>query len=484
MLLLDWIPDKTSSVPLYIQIKEYIRTNIENGRWTVGMKIPTQRYLAEKYGVNRSTVVTAIEELIGEGLLEGKSGSGTRVANNSWSLLSALRPPNWSVYVDNGIHYPNLSTIQKINQLEFQPHIQRLGTGEMSPSLFPSAMMKQILQTVSQQVTSLGYEEPKGSLGLRKEISRYLATKGLNVDPSSVLIVSGALQAIQLIAIGILKKGSTILHERPSYLYSLHVFQSAGMNLQGIPMDSEGLDVKMMIGERRKTNAAILYTIPSFHNPTGLTMSQKRRTDILNTCERESLPIIEDDVYGDLWFDSPAPLPLKSHDRTGQVLYLGSLSKTLSPGLRIGWLIGPETVIDRLADIKMQTDYGSSSISQRAAEEWLASGMYTIHLERIRDELKRRRDIALNALEKFFSGIARWNTPTGGYYIWLELTHSISPTVLFEQCLHHGLLINPGSIYGSYETTTIRLSYSYVEPLDLQQGIMNLSHIVKELIKQ
>ena len=154
------------------------------------------------------------------------------------------------------------------------------------------------------------------------------------------------------------------------------------MILESIPMDKEGILIREVINYKKKFGGSILCTIPSFHNPTGILMSEKRRNELLFACEKERLPIIEDDIYSDLWIDEEPPMSLKSRDPNGLVLYVGSLSKALSPGFRIGWVVGPEPVIDRLADIKMQSDYGASSLSQWAATEWLQSGMYYENLKK------------------------------------------------------------------------------------------------------
>ncbi|AWB43882.1 GntR family transcriptional regulator [Paenibacillus sp. CAA11] len=481
---LDWVPDKSSSVPVYLQIVEYIKHRIETGEWTVGTRIPSQRKLAELFKVNRSTVVQAFDELIADGLIEGHSGKGTRVKNNLWSLFSEASPPDWNTYVKEGVYQPNQPTLQSIHKVEPLPDIVRLGTGEPSPELFPQEMMSEILHRLPSRIRSLGYEEEKGLLALREQLSIYLNSVGIKATPSSILIVSGALQALQMISLGLLKRGSTLLVEQPSYISSLSVFQSAGIQLQGIPVDSEGMSVSYIQQHKRRLNASLLYTNPTFHNPTGTCMPLARRKQLLQFSEEAQLPVIEDDVYRELWLDQEPPPSLKSLDRSGTVLYLGSFSKALSPGLRIGWVVGPEPVIDRLADIKMQTDYGSSSLSQWAAAEWLSSGLYLAHLNQMRQMLRIRRDTALAALERNFRGIAEWRRPHGGFYIWLRLPSGLVLRELFDAALRQGILINPGNIYdqpssGSY----LRLSYSYASLEDLEWGIERLADIVRSLMK-
>jgi GntR family transcriptional regulator of abcA and norABC len=478
---MDWKPDLSSETPLYSQIKDFIKNKISLGEWAVGTKIPSQRALAERFDVNRSTVVTALSDLIAEGLLEGNTKGGTRVINNSWNLLAASPPPDWSSYVQAGTYYPNQPAIQHINRAEFQEGIIRLGTGELSPELLPSEEMKKIFENSSLNPFSLGYEEPKGNQYLREQIAAYMHGIGVQTSPSNILIVSGSLQALQLISIGLLQRGSSILLEKPSYLYSVHVFQSSAIKLVGLPMDEEGIQTNQISRYKEGYNASLLYTIPTFHNPTSTLMSEPRRQELMRICADEGLPIIEDDAYRELWFETPPPLPLKSRDPNALVLYLGSLSKTLSPGLRIGWVVAPEPVIDRLADIKMQNDYGSSSVSQWAAAEWLGRGLYQEHLVYVREQLKRRRDLTVQLLKTNFTEIASWSVPAGGFYIWVRLTVDVPMQMLFERALKAGILLNPGSIYDRNAGSYLRISYAYAKLHELEWGIEHLAEMIKEL---
>lgn len=480
MLKIDWKPDKKSSIALYKQIVSYIRGKISNGEWTVGSRLPGQREMAVIFGVNRSTVVQALEELKADGLIEGKGKDGTVIINNTWSLLASVPPPNWEQYIKKGIHEPNLSTIQIINRMEFKKDIIRLGTGEISPELYPKEMMKKVLSTVSDKMDSLGYERPEGSLSLRKTISEYVKKFGIHASPEAILIVSGSLQALQLISMSILYPGSTILVERPSYVKSLHIFESAGMKLKGLAMDREGINIREVTKNLNKS-ASMLYTIPTFQNPTGVVMSEKRRKQLLDICTKERLPIIEDDAYRELWLDECPPEALKAKDKNGIVLYIGTISKALAPGMRIGWVIGPEAVIERLGDVKMQTDYGASSLSQYAAEEWLESGLYENNLERLRKELRIRRQFVLNLLDNYFSDIAQWNIPCGGFYIWITLVKRTDMVQLFQEAIKNNLLINIGNIYDFSSNYSIRISYAYASLNELEFGLKRLAEIIRSM---
>lgn len=461
--------------PKYLLIVEYIKEKILNGEWAIGSRIPSQRELAKTFSMNRSTVITALEELMADGLIEGKTGVGTVVINNTWTLMSSDVATNWNRNITLGIHKASAETVQKINEAESKKELIQLSKGELSPDIFPLEKMKAIIRKVSDHLSPFGYEEPKGNQQLRQAISVYLRKVGIDASPSSILVTSGALQALHLISIGLLQKGSTVFLEKPSYLYSLSVFQSAGMALKGLPIDNEGL-IPSSIYQQKDKNS-ILYTIPTFHNPTGTLMKEKRRKELIQTCVKEQLPVIEDDVYRELWIDSPPPTPLKAHDQHGNVLYIGSLSKSLSPGLRIGWVVGPESVIDRLADLKMQSDYGSSSLSQHVATEWFTSGLYEQHLSFVREQLKIRRDVALKSLEQHLSNYATWQTPEGGFFIWIKIKFNFRTPHLLQKAMAKGILLNPGSIYAEKSGQFIRMSYAFASLTEINQGIVRLKGI-------
>jgi len=475
MITVDWMPDKLDKEPVYKQIVNYINRKISGGDWTIGSKLPSQRVLAESFGVNRSTVVRALEELCSYGILEGTTGKGTVVTSNTWSVLMSTAPPDWGNYLQAGTFQENVPTVQMINKLEFEKDIIRLGTGELSPDLFPAEMMREILQTLPDRFPSLNYLGPLGLPELRRALSQRLKKQGIDADPSCILITSGSLQALQLISVCMLKPGSVVYTESPSYLKSLQVFPSAGMKLSGIPMDREGL-LYWNIGNR--TENTLLYTIPTFHNPTGTLMSESRRQELFRFCSNHRLPIIEDNAYGELWLEEEPPKPLKTMDQHGMILYLGTISKTLAPGLRIGWLVGPESVVERLGDVKMQVDYGASSVSQWALAELFSSGLYDEYLGNLRQKLKDRRDFALSLLDRHFKDLAQWDVPRGGFYIWLRLNGKVPVDQLFHLMLKERVLINPGNIYDFGKNQAIRLSYAYASKKDLAAGIEKLAEIL------
>lgn len=479
---INWRPDRESKVPMYTQIVQYITEKIQKGDWVEGERLPSQRKLSEIFGVNRSTIVTAMEELLSYGIVESSGGGGTRIAGGSWSLRLA-QPPDWNTYISSGPFRANKPTIQMINRMEFEEGYIRIGTGELAPELYPRELVGDILRRMPDRIPSLNYLGTLGLPELREELCTYLTREqGIKASPDNILITSGSLQALQLISICMLKRGATVYTEAPTYLKSLQVFQSAGMNMSGLPMDEEGMRYGGLRGQNLKDS--IVYTIPSFHNPTGRIMSMKRRVSLLNFMSENHIPLIEDDAYGTLWIDEKPPAPIKSLDEGGNVLYLGTLSKTMAPGLRIGWVVGPEAVVYRLGDVKMQTDYGSSSVSQWVATELLNNPGYAEYLTELRGKLRARRDLANEALKDSFggSGTATWDIPKGGFYIWLRFSKKLPMDKIFYEALDRGVLFNPGNVYDYAENNAIRISYAWASPEELRTAVKVLSEIIRQYI--
>ncbi|REE55414.1 GntR family transcriptional regulator [Paenibacillus taihuensis] len=472
---MKWKPYAQSHLTIHEQIVDWIKSRIEQGHWAVGSKLPTQRQLAAQFNVNRSTVQLALDDLKADGLIEARMGSGVYVANNSWNMLLNRTRPNWQRHIESSIHKPNLDTIQIINEYEQMEDIIRLGTGELSPDLLPTKQLEQSLQEISLESKAIGYSAPQGSFKLRQLLSEYLKKRGIQTAPENIMIVSGALQALHLIALGLLERESFVFQEQPSYLNSVLPFQSAGMRMVSVTRDAKLLTTLKTLKRKRQS---IFYCVPSLNNPTGQSWSVKEMQDIYHACKELQIPIIEDDVYHELRFQDSSPA-MKSFDTFGQVLYIGSVSKTLSPGLRIGWVVAPSPVIERLADIKMQTDYGSSAFSQEIVTHWLASGLYEKHLIDLRDQLKRRASLVEELLEKHFSRIATWKKSEGGFYIWLRFNEPIVNKELFLALLNRKVLINPGYIYDASDLHHVRLSYCYASVDEIQVGLQNVLDTIR-----
>lgn len=476
-LHIDWQPDKTLALPVHQQITDYFQRAIASGDWPMGAKIPSQRKLAAQFGVNRSTLITALDELVAVGLITSTPGSGMTVSGNHWSSLLAEHV-NWAQYVQAGQFKPNSHAIQKINQFETDDVI-RLSTGEPAPDQFPRALFQKAFDHLGQNLTSLNYTEPAGILALRQQIARHLAKVGIHTSADNILITSGSLQALQLVSMSLFPKDATIYTEAPTYVKSLHVFQSAHTHLAGVPMDNQGM-AYWQLTPPAKDSHAIMYTIPTFNNPTGIVMSAERRQQVLAYAQDHRIPILEDAAYQDVWFDQQPPQPLKALDETGNVIYFGSISKFLAPGLRIGWTVATKPVIDRLTDVRMQTDYGASSLSQLVLAEILADPEYDTYQAHFREILSHKAEAAQAILHRYWDDFATWDAPQGGFYLWVRLADRINIQKLFDLATAQNVLFNPGSIYDFQPNQYIRLSFSYESTERFEQGIRILTGLIKE----
>ncbi|MFG6147566.1 aminotransferase-like domain-containing protein [Halobacillus sp. B23F22_1] len=468
-----------TSIHSYRDIVKWIEEKIESGEWSVGRKLPAQRSLASQFGVNRSTVIHAFDVLKEKGLIESKAGSGTYISNRfSSGLANSLI--NWNDFSKYSVHPTNHQTVRKINKWELDDSLIQLGKGELHHSLFPKASFKESLRTLGDNYEHYGYNNGTGDDCYREAVSAYLQKRGIPSTPNTILPVSGALQALQLITLGLMQQGSTVYAPSISYIHSLHVFKTSGMRLKSIPFKGQTLNTQTLREDLyRRTHSSILFTNPTFHNPTTQTMGLTSRQELVKLSNDYTLPIIEDDIFRDLWLDEPPEPPIASLDKSGHTLLIGSFSKTMAPSLRIGWIAGPVDVIEKLSDLRMQLDYGTSSLPQLAMYDFLETGKYEQHLEALRAELRCRRDALVHLLEKNIGDFASWEIPKGGMFIWVRFSEDVNVRRLFSSLVHKGVLINPGFIYSSYDNQYARLSYTSASLEEMERGVKIIRMVLK-----
>lgn len=479
--MLDWKPDRTKVKSLHLQIKDYIKDLIRCGRLQVGDKLPAQTQMSKSFEVNRSTIVLALDELKADGLIDGKTKGGTRVIGNTWSLFLDKPQINWQAYSESGSYQSSIDVAKIIFENEYSENFIRLGAGELSEHIISPDMVQELTQTMASKITRLGYCHPQGFYDLRMEIIKYYKRFNITIAPREILIVNGISQAYHLLALGMLNKGDTALIEKQSYIGSLKTLQSTGIKVYGVQMDDLGIMPSKLRRAKQKTGASILFTNPFFQNPTGTLMSPMRASKLIEACVEEQLPVVEDDTYRELYFGDECPKPLLCYDETRICMLLGSLSKTMFPGLRLGWIVANASIIDRLVDIKAQTDISSSIYDQTAALELFKTGLIDKYLNIVRTRLNKNCDYTVELLDKYFKDIATWKTPKGGYYIWLKITKNISLKKVFMECYKRKVLIAPGFLYHHASTREIRLSYAYPNKEELKKGLIILSEVINEI---
>ncbi len=436
------------------------------------MKLPTQSVLAGHYKVNRSTIVEALARLKAKGILTAKQGQGTFVGERGSVEKKGVV---WSELTDWSFYPRNKKMVHLLNEWENDAHLIQLSKGVLAPELVPVNRLQAALARLSIRELNQSYGDGRGDFDLRQELCRHLQAKGIYTSPEGILVVSGALNGLQLICTGILQSGSTLYHEPISYLHTLNFFEALGMKTNALDVYSTGVKVLP------KGRAHALYINATFSNPASRTLTDADRQEFLRLVALAKTPIIEDDIYSDLYFHKPVR-PIKSFDREGQVLYLGSFSKTLSPSLRLGWLVGPSEIIGKLADLRMQTDYGSSILSQSVCAELLKTGEYEVHLSNLRQELIQRKRYMCELLDRHLLEVGDYKVPLGGFFIWFTFKKELglSGRELVMACRKKGVVINPGFIYGERGAVSVRLSFAYANYLQMSEGI----EVVKEVVEQ
>lgn len=474
---MEWRPDRTAKKPIYKQIADYIEKGISEGTFPADSLLPSERALAGELQVNRSTIVAAYEELQALGIVERKKGSGTRVSTDIWGIAHK-RIPNWGRYVEDGSFLPNLPLVQRLRTEIYKTNLINLASGELTKSLLPHSEFQEILS--NQLFTGyLGYDHPQGSELLRETICAHVKEyKNIKTEPDSVLITSGAQQALHLIIQCLLKPGDAVAIEDPSYCYSLPIFQSAGLKIFYLPVDKHGIDPQDLVSLHQKHKIRMVFLNPDHQNPSGRVLSLERRRKVLELSAEFGIPVIEDDPYSLTSFNGVINPTLKSMDQNGNVLYVSSLSKIVASGLRIGWVIGPTPVIQRLADAKQQVDFGHSVFPQWIAKEFLESGRFQDHIVLLREKLAAQRNEITSSLSELLGDRVEFFMPEGGIHLWCKIKEEINEYRLLDESMKRGIAFVPGSIMGS-KKGYIRFTFGREEPDAIREGMLRFSEALK-----
>lgn len=375
----------------------------------------------------------------------------------------------------------NPSVLRELLKVTERPGIISFAGGLPSPKTFPveefAAACAKVLR--DDAAAALQYAASEGYGPLREMVAAALPWP---VDPAQVLITTGSQQGLDLVAKVLIDQGSRILVETPTYLGALQAFAPMEPQVQSVASDDEGVD----IADLRRVQAAgaparFMYVLPNFQNPTGRTMSEARRA-ALSACAAElGLPLIEDNPYGELWFDTPPPAPLTARHPDG-CLYLGSFSKVLAPSLRLGFLVAPKTLFPKLLQAKQAADLHSPGFNQRVVAEVMKDGFLDRHVPRIRALYKAQRDVMLAALQQHMPSGVSWNQPAGGMFLWARLPQGMDTAALLPKAVEKGVAFVPGAaFYADHaDVRTLRLSFVTASEQEIQRGVAALAAVIRE----
>jgi 2-aminoadipate transaminase len=376
----------------------------------------------------------------------------------------------------------NPSVIREILKVTERPGIISFAGGLPSPRTFPVEAFQEACQRVltTDGRGALQYAASEGYAPLREAVAAMLPW---NVDPANVMITTGSQQGLDLVAKILIDAGSPILVETPTYLGALQAFAPMEPEVVAVGSDAEGVDVDELAA--RADGARFLYVLPNFQNPTGRTMSEARRVALTRRASELGLPLVEDNPYGDLWFDAPPPAPLASRHPEG-VVYLGSFSKVLAPGLRLGFIVAPPAIFPKLLQAKQAADLHSPGFNQRMVFDVMRDGFLDRHVPTIRALYKSQRDAMLAALQREMAGLGvQWNTPDGGMFLWARLPQGLSAVELLPKAVEQGVAFVPGAPFYAQEPDprTLRLSFVTATHEQIDTGVAALARTIREQLR-
>ncbi len=483
---------RESRAPLYSQIVTEVRRMIAGGTLKIGDRLPANRELAKTLGVNRNTVTTAYAELAAEGLITSRVGSGTYISRvpapapasrireeaapspMSWeSLLSVQSRDNW---------------LQEMSSFDVRREVIPLALALPSADLFPLDDFRRcvdlVLRREGRVLLQLG--TTSGYAPLQEYIAAQLALSGVRVSPDEVLITNGCQQSLDLIRQILVGPGEEVALENPTYPGALSVFCGTSSRYFSVPVGPNGIDLNVLEDVLSQRRAKLIYVVPSFQNPTGVTMNAASRRRLIGIAERYRVPIVEDDIYRELRYDGPDVPSLKALDEHGLVIYISSFSKVGFPGLRVGWIAAPRIVIDHLNRAKQRSDLHASLLAQAAIHEFAKRGLLARHIKRVKKAYAQRRDAMLESLEKCFPDEAKWSRPDGGMSVWVRLPDSLNSSQLLLQAVENGVTFISGDHFyaSSPQQNMMRLSFTMAGPQAIEEAVKRLGNLMKsQLVK-
>ncbi len=385
------------------------------------------------------------------------------------------------------------SEIRRLFEISMRPGVISFAGGLPDPGSFPSERVAELLGSLLRQKGEilLQYGHARGDRELIDLVAKRMRDKGIDASSENTLMTSGAQQVLDIVGKLFVNPGDVVIFENPSFIGALGAFRNYQARPVGIDMDDEGVVIEKLDAILRKLRddgvpVKILYTIPNFHNPTGITMAQERRVKLIELCERYDLIIVEDDAYGDLSFEGNAGMyrAIKSMDKGGRVIYAGSFSKIISPGIRLGWAIVPGEIADKFEMAKQMMDVCPSPLIQVIASELIKDGYLEDHIVKLRSIYRSRRDAMLSALERHMPEGVKWTKPKGGFYIWVTLPEGMDTLELLEKALENEVAYVIGSPFYADEDVknTLRISFCHETEDVIEEGIARLGRAVKEMI--
>ncbi len=475
--------DRRAEAPLlYEQVAAQIVRLIDNGTWRPGDRIPSVRMLSRQQSVSVATVLQAYRLLENRGRIEARPQSGYFVCARAWTPPAepgVSRPAKGATQVNVG------ELAMRVMKATHNPALIRLGAALPSPELLPTQQLNRCLAAVGRSSGSAGsdYSVPPGNLALRTQIAQRALEAGCTLSPDEIVITCGALEALNLCLRAVARTGDTIAIDSPCYFGILQCIEAMGLKALEIPThprDGVSLEALAYALETQPIRACLF--VLNYNNPLGSCMPDANKKRLVEMLAERAIPLIDDDIYGDLAFGPTRPRTAKSYDRNGLVLLCDSFSKTLAPGYRVGWC-APGRWQEQVEHLKLVTTVATATLPQMAIADFLANGGYNHHLRRIRRLYAEKVQLVSEAVTRFFPAGTRITRPTGGYVLWVEMPPAVNSLELFDRALAAGISIVPGPVFsakGKFRNF-IRLNCGNPWSEHIERAIEKLGRMARQL---
>lgn len=469
-----YLLNKNLKTPLYIQLYDNIKSNIEKNLLKEGDKLPSIRYLAKELDVNNITVVNAYKLLEQEGYIYSIKGSGTYVRPANYSIEMEYLGDDDLELMEGGI-----LSIDKDNI--------NLSSVTPSPDLFPIKEFKESIIEILDRDKALAFTYPEinGYAPLRESIVNFLEEYyNISIDKKHIQIISGGQQGIDIITKTLINPGDYVFVENPTYTGALTAFKSRGAKIIGIPINENGIDIKLLKEYIKIYNPKLLYIMTNFQSPTTFSYSEEIKNEIIKLSKENNFFIVEDDFLTDISFGKNK-YPIKSLDKDGKVIYIKSFSKSFMPGIRIGFMTMTDELLPSIIRIKHSTDISSSAFMQRAFDQYLRKGYWKKYINNIKNLYNKKYNLILDSMKTLEKYDIYPSKPNGGLSLWVKLPKNIDSTELYNIANKNKLSITPGNIFfvdNTIYNNYIRISFSSTTDEEIIKGINILEQSIEELL--
>jgi DNA-binding transcriptional MocR family regulator len=467
---------------LYEELAEDLTGLIAKGTLRAGDRLPSVRVLSDQRGVSISTVLQAYLLLESRGFVETRPQSGHYVRSTRLALVPEPRPPRVS---STATKVTVSDLIARVYGASRDPNMVLLGGGYMSPALLPTERLNRGLAAVARSAGGAGiaYDPPPGLPALRRQIARRAAECGVALRADELVTTVGTMEALHLCLRAVARAGDTIVVESPAYYGVLQLIESLEMRALEIPSNAgTGIDLGLLDAALRQQRVKACLVVTNFSNPSGALMPDDAKRELVKMLARRDIPLIEDDIYGDLHFDGARPRPARAFDRHGLVMLCGSFSKTLAPGYRVGY-VAPGRYRDVVERLKFAQTVATPTLAQMAIADFLENGGYERHLRRLRRSLSDQVARVSESIAEHFPAGTRISRPRGGFLLWVEMPPGKSALALHDLALARGVSVAPGPIFSAKQrfTSCIRVSCGYPWSESIERGVRTLGEIASAL---